>query len=339
MARKKFIPSARALQTYRIINSCIPSKPKQPQSSQKAKRKDPKISTLFSMRPYPISLLLLTLLTACAPTLQLKAARTPALNLSGPAPDVIIIGVSGHCPPLTFCWGVRDNYDYLTHHGTLDRLAQPLEEAGLHVQVAGYASGPFDQSRAPNVSTPQRGWLALRRDYLTMNRVWAADPPRVIMVGHSHGVAWLHALARQTPERKVDVQIDLDAICAMWQFNYLGRLSRLPAAEQGEPSITQACTPQPIAGDWVRGKDIVWDNVERSFEVQSMRPWNKRTALSPEPWNPLWEVSRNVRPDGSRRGIVTAQVATEDHSQVARGDSQAIRWVAGELGKLAQQWR
>ncbi len=282
--------------------------------------------------------LLALALSACAPVTTLRAAQTPLLNLSGPAPDVVILAVSGHCPVTSICRAARDNYDYLSHYGTLDALAQPFLAAGLRVEIAGYASGAFEINTDAPLRPGQRGWPALRRDYLALHQVWAAHPPRVIMVGHSHGVAWLHQLARQTPQYPVAVQIDLDAICAAWETNYRAGLSRLPAEVQGEPPITEACTPQRVRDGWARGKDIVWDNVERNLEVQSMRPWNRRTLLSPEPLNPLWEVSPNVRPDGSRRGITTAYDVSEGHSQVDQPDSKAVQWLVTELTPLAQAW-
>ncbi|RTR28993.1 hypothetical protein [Deinococcus radiophilus] len=270
-----------------------------------------------------------------------RPTSTGTLDFSGPAPDVVILGMSGHCAPP--CVSPTDNYDNLGHNGTLDLLADAVSTAGYSVQVSGYTSSVRESFGSPRVSPEQRGWPALRRDYVRIRREWADDPPRLVLVGHSHGVPWLHQLVRQFPDQPVAALLDIDGVCGLWNLDHRAALMELSAELRGQPDIAQACQPLPPderpGGVRVGPKDLVPWNVERGLEVQSFKG-----ALVPEPAgdypiNVFWDQHANLRPDGSRRGLTTGTSVLEGHSHLADSGSRGMRWLAGELRRLAQEWR
>ncbi|RTR28994.1 hypothetical protein [Deinococcus radiophilus] len=270
------------------------------------------------------------------PPTVVRAAQAPALDLGGPAPDVVILAVSGHCHPV--CNAPRDNYDYLSDYGTLDRIAREVQLSGLSVQVAGYASGAFDEGSSPRISPPQRGWPALRRDYARLNTVWAADRPRVVLLGHSQGVPWLYALARQFPEQPIDALIELDAMCALWNLDHRAALLRLSAGERGQPDIAGACTPQLVGGIRRLPKDTVPDNVARNLELHSLETDKSEALLAGGRFNPIWARTPNLRADGTRLGINTHRIVGETHSDLSKPGSAAVTLAAAWLYDLAVGW-
>ncbi|MFC6617909.1 hypothetical protein [Deinococcus radiophilus] len=259
----------------------------------------------------------------------------PALDLGGPAPDVVILAVSGHCHPV--CNAPRDNYDYLSDYGTLDRIAREVQLSGLSVQVAGYASGAFDEGSSPRISPPQRGWPALRRDYARLNTVWAADRPRVVLLGHSQGVPWLYALARQFPEQPIDALIELDAMCALWNLDHRAALLRLSAGERGQPDIAGL---HPAAGRRDTPAAQRYRAGQRGPQPGAAQPGNRqvRGLLAGGRFNPIWARTPNLRADGTRLGINTHRIVGETHSDLSKPGSAAVTLAAAWLYDLAVGW-
>ncbi|ALW88900.1 hypothetical protein [Deinococcus actinosclerus] len=277
------------------------------------------------------ALLSALLLTACAPTLSVNPTATPALNLSAPAPDVVILSVSGRCG--VPCAAPRDNWAYLGSRGTVDRVAREFVAAGLTVQAANYASSPLASFVSTRTGTEQRGYPALLADLDALRAAWpGAAAPRLVLLGHSQGVAWLHQLTRDRPEVPFAAQIDLDGICLGWKSDFG------PLIHSAEPfSPLSACDPMPVAGRRVNSKDVVWPNVARGIEVQSKR-FPKRGAQNGYAVNYLFEVEGNVRLDGSARGLTRFISAREDHSAITYPGSDALTWVAGQLRDLTRAW-
>ncbi|MDO4262861.1 MAG: hypothetical protein Q4C67_01565 [Deinococcus sp.] len=285
-------------------------------------------------------LLILPLLVGCM-TVTVQPARTTGLKFGAPAPDVVILGMSGHCAPP--CAAPGDNYDLLAHSGTLDRLADAVAAAGYRVQVAGYTSNAQEDYGSARVSPRQRGWPALRRDYARLREEWGDDPPRVVLVGHSHGVPWLHQLVRQFPEQPVAALLDIDGVCELWNLDHRAALLELSPALRGQPDIAQACQPLPGA-PWLGGvrlgpKDLVPWHVERGLEVHSVQGGYVPDPAGNYPVNVFWDRTPNVRPDGSRWGLTVGRSVLEGHSHLADSESRGVRWLAQELGRLAQGWR
>lgn len=289
-----------------------------------------------------LTVLLLTLLlglVACTPLYVVHPARTPALNLQGPPPDVVIFSMSGRCAPP--CLAPRDNWDYLGSRGTLDRLADVFTAAGYRVQVSGYASNAAATFSSEYIGGPQRGYEALRSDFARVAQTWmkAARPPRLVLLGHSQGSVWLHHLARVNPYVPVALQVDLDGICVAWKSDFGEGIRELGDVYGDEPSPLQACDAFTVAGRTVGAKDIVWPNVALDLEVQSKRLPARPGVSGGWPVNYLFEVTPNVRLDGTRTGIERFISSREDHSAISFPNSDALAWVAGKAAAIAQQWQ
>ena len=277
-------------------------------------------------------LLLLVLLTACAPRFTPQAPRTPPLNPAGPPPDVVILSVSGRCGPP--CQAPRDNVDYLSGRGTLDALAGVFTARGLSVQASGYASHPAGPFRSPFIGADQRGYAALQAD-LTAIKPWlrGPHPPRLVLLGHSQGAVWLHHLTRVNPDVTFDVQIDLDAICVGWR----GDFQALLRGHDQTPSLLEACDLIQVNGARRNIKDVVWPNVTVNLEVQSKR-YPARSASGGLPVNYLFDLSGNTRLDGTRQGLQLFVSSREDHSAVTTPRSDAFAWVSARLTQVVQVW-
>ncbi|UBV43930.1 hypothetical protein LAJ19_06880 [Deinococcus taeanensis] len=272
------------------------------------------------------------LLTACAPVRTVLPTLTPALNLSGPAPDVVVLSVSGRCG--VPCAAPRDNWDYLSSRGAVDRVAAAFQDAGLSVQVAGYASHPARTFTSTLVNVPQRGYAALEDDLKAVKRTWLSGPrpPRMVLLGHSQGVAWTHQLTRDHPDVTFDVQIDLDGICLGWKTDFRPLLRGA-----GPYSPLTACDRMMVAGRLINAKDVVWTNVRRGLEVQSKR-LPERGAETGFTVNYLFELGHNVRLDGTDRALDRFVSVREDHSAITYPNSEGMTWVAAQLAPLSQGW-
>lgn len=278
-------------------------------------------------------------LAGCTPLYVVHPARTPALNLQGPAPDVVVFSMSGRCGPP--CLAPRDNWDYLESRGTLDRVANVFTAAGYRVQVAGYASNPAARFSSSYVSGPQRGYEALRLDFAAVAATWmkAARPPRLVLLGHSQGSVWLHHLTRVNPHVPVALQVDLDGLCVAWKSDFGAGIRALASTYGDEPSPLQACDAFTVAGHTVGVKDIVWPSVALNLEVQSKRLPARPTVSGGFPVNYLFEVTPNIRLDGTRAGIERFVSSREDHSAISYPNSDALTWVTGKAAAIAGGWR
>ncbi|MFC5847697.1 hypothetical protein [Deinococcus petrolearius] len=284
------------------------------------------------------------LLVGCAPEV-LRPIRSQALDTAGPVPDVVVVAVSGRCGPP--CQAPYDNWDYLSARGTLDAVAGVLSAQGLRTQVAGYASGAplsWTSRKAPGV---QRGYAALLRDMAAMQAAWfgperravGVRPPRLVLLGHSQGSVWLHHFVQTHPELPVALQIDLDGICIAWALDHGPELAATRLDRPGQPRAADACDLRRAAGRQVRGKDLVWDNVARDLEVQSKRLPSGLSAGGGLYVNYLFEVTPNLRPDGSSAGIERFVSAREDHSAVSYPGSDAVAWVLRRTAAIAAGWK
>ncbi|GAA5512058.1 hypothetical protein Dcar01_00772 [Deinococcus carri] len=286
--------------------------------------------------PVLSALLAVSLLGACAPRVTVPT-HTPALDFGGPVPDVVIFAVSGRCG--TGCVAPRDNWDYLTARGTVDRVADVIAAAGYRVETAGYASSASEEFASRLTPLGQRGYVALLADYGRLQTAWEGQPrPRVVLLGHSQGVAWLHHLARIFPEQPVALQIDLDGICAAWQSDH-GSAIRALKADPARPSPAEACNLFRVAGQSLRGKDLVWPNVARNLEVQSKRLPALVSDSGGFLFNYLFEVTPNRRTDGSQAGLERYVSTREDHGAVSYPNSDALRWVVDRTAHIVQDWQ
>lgn len=280
------------------------------------------------------------LLSACAP-LSWRPGKSPALDLNAAPPDVVLLSVSGRCGPP--CAAPRDDWDSLTPRGTVDAVADALAATGLSVQVGGYASNANEIFFSKQVLAFQPGFGALVRDLDRMKSTWLAgpNPPRLVLLGHSQGVIWTHYLTRIYPDVPFSLLIDLDGSCTFWGADRATDRPLIPLnyPAPGQPKPAQACDNLSTPAGTLRGKDVVWPNVERNLEVQSKRLPARTSPAGGLPVNYLFDLTRNARPDGSRTGIETFISVREDHSAVSHPNSDALRWVSEHAAQLALSWK
>ncbi|WP_420595491.1 hypothetical protein [Deinococcus sp.] len=304
-----------------------------------------------------LALPLLLALAGCAPLITLRTAtfappNVPAGSLSaitparpGPllprppnSPDVLIFGISGRCGPP--CQAPVDSWDYLSERGTMNAIAEVFTGRGLKVQVSGYAERITNDFMSRRSKLPQHGILDLISDYQRLTGEWAVgwrNPARVIVVGHSHGAVWAHYLTALYPQVPVAALVDLDANCLAWNADHGSEVQLIGSAlTRGGALLSplQACDSVLVKQRRVSLKDVVWPNVAENIEVQSKR-WPAPPSNSPGLYfNYLFELSSNVRLDGSKTGITTFVSVREDHGAVTYPSSQAVLWAKAQLTAL-----
>lgn len=300
----------------------------------------PALTALFSLA-----------LSACAPShtplLQpparsVRPAQTPALNLAGPRPDVILLTVSGRCGPP--CRAPRDNHDTLGARGTTDALAAAFTSQGLSVQVAAYASQLPATTQSPAIHEPQRGFLALLADVQRIQATWPGpDRPRLVLFSHSQGGPWIHYLPRVTPQVTYDLMIDLDAACLFFQTDFSAAVSAsastLNTLLAGQPGVPSACQYQATPKGPRLSKDIVPDNVTLNLEVHSKYRFASPGPGGGLPLNYLADRTPNLRLDGTRRGLHLYVSRQDDHSAISQPSSQTMAWVTMNAGRIAATWK
>lgn len=288
------------------------------------------------MRGVVIGLVALGLLAACAPRQQVPAASAPPAASSAAltersvgSPDVLIFAVSGRCPSL--CTDApAANWDYLSRRGTVEAVAAAFRAKGLSVETHTYSDHLLRRHMSRYSDQPQAGFVQLQDDFERLTRELVTgrrNPSRVVLLAHSHGVNWTHQLARLEPQVPVDLAIDLDGICLLFESDHRASFAQLRAEEPGRTwpfDLARGCDLIGIGRRHYRSKDLTWPNIQLNLEVHSQVP------------NFLFELTPNVRPDGSRGGIET-RTFDDDHGRTSYPDSAAVRWVLARIGEL--DWR
>lgn len=299
-------------------------------------------------------------LLGCAPVAQNVFSPAPfsAAPFSGAltprpqdAPDVLLLAVSGRCP--VACQAPGDNIDYLTPRGTVQALAAALEAHGLSVTSYAVASNlgqhtPRTISQAQvgvgrSVAAIQDGFLQLEARLNTAYTDWIqgrSNPTRIVLLAHSHGVVWTHALARAHPEVPIATMIDLDGVCDFWETDNRRQVQAYVSQQGHNPwsfDLADPCGSVRVGNVRYDLKDVVYPNVAVNLEVQSQRLVGREggSVIANFPFDGLG----NVRSDGSRTGVVTFRSAGETHSVVSRPGSRAFAWVGSQLGSLSASWK
>lgn len=293
------------------------------------------------------ALLAAVLLTACAPvhlTLGVVPPSPPGPQAPRPdgTPDVIILGVSGHCH---IPCDPADNWDYLTPRGTLEAVAEALRAEGLTVQTEGFSSH-LTTHRSKLSGREERGFLQLEELLLRAHAefVWGRlNPTRIVLVAHSHGVVWTHQLARLHPEITVDTMIDLDGFCDVWERDNAAMVRQYmqgAGANRWRLDPSDPCGSVRVGPARLDVKDVVFPNVRVNLEVQSQRLGGRTSEPGAGPFgaNFPFDLVRNVRTDGSRAGIHTLYVRDENHSWVTVPGGPSMTWVTSKLRDVARGW-
>ncbi len=276
------------------------------------------------------------LMVACTPTVTTWQNEANTLDFNT-TPDIVILTISGHCGPP--CRAPRDNWDYLSQRGTVQKLTQTFTEAGYTVQNSNYAAHPSNVFTSPYHSQIQRGYLSLLKDFAEIEKHWmnSPKPPRIILLGHSHGSVWLHYFVQTHPQSKFALQIDIDSICTAWRSDFSKAVAEFHYNDLASP--LNACDSVKIADKDVYLKDIVWPNVEYNLEIQSKRLPSINTNRDGVLINYLYETTPNVRPDGTLTGIETFVATNEDHSTSTNPQSSSIRWITAQIKGFIKDWQ
>ncbi|MFC4454872.1 hypothetical protein [Deinococcus sonorensis] len=309
------------------------------------------------MRPVLLPCFLLALisvpLSACAPRMGSPnlSAAAPVATWPSPltprppgSPDVLLLSISGRCPPP--CLNAPDdNTEYLARRGVVQALTRTLQDAGLSVQSS-TAAAHLTLHRPHGSTEDVPGFLQVEAQLTTAYQRWMVgrrNPTRIVLLAHSHGVVWTHALARAHPEILVAALIDLDGLCDVWERDN-ARIIQAYVRQLGHNpwpfNLADSCGSVMAGHLRYDLKDVVTDNVERNLEVESQRFAGRSTEplIGPYGANYAFDLVRNVRTDGSRRGIQTFVASTQNHSQVTQTDGPALRWVQLQLAALARGW-
>ncbi|WP_189087881.1 hypothetical protein [Deinococcus ruber] len=297
-------------------------------------------------------LALLLLLAGCAPSFQ-NAAVQP--SFSGPltprpegSPDVLILAMSGRCPCLS---APINNVDYLMPRGTVKAVAAAFEAQGLSVQSAGAAAHLTSHlpttaiqsqlGKGVTVAPPQDGFLQMEARLVAAQRDWIvgrSNPTRIVLLAHSHGVVWTHALARAHPEVPISLMIDLDGVCDMWESDNR-RLIQAYVQQLGHNpwpfDLSNSCASVRVGHVRYDLKDVVYPNVTLDLEVQSQRLVKVAGGFQA---NFPFDALTNVRPDGSHTGIQTFR-SQDTHSNVSMPGGEALVWIKDKLSEVVAGWR
>lgn len=296
-------------------------------------------------RPLPAlaaTLLLALTLTGCLPRAAVlgapEAPYTGTLTPRPPGtPDVVIFAVSGRCrfPCLE---APNGNWDYLGPRGAVNEVAEAFRDLGFRVETHAYSAHLLATHRSPISGKDEAGFVQLDEDFRRVRDELVAgrtNPTRIVLLAHSHGTNWTHQLARLHPSTPIDLMIDLDGICALWESDNRRTFRRFYEERGGSPwplDVSRACDVTFIGRRAYRPKDLVYPNVRYDLEVQSRRVGGA-TVDSPGP-NLLFDSTVNIRPDGTRDGIETLVARVEDHGEITYAGSEALRWVASRIRAL-----
>jgi hypothetical protein len=253
------------------------------------------------------------------------------------APDFVVMVVSGHC--FGSCPG-GVNAEYLAEQGTADEVAWVFESRGYTVDVLDYADSLYDYTEWGDFYLPTEGrdlvdgwgFLTLLRELAEIRDRWIAgnpNPPRVIVVAHSHGNVWASLAMHLLWDVPIDVWVSLDAVSTGWEDD----TSTLLVGDRWRSEILAYSSRFGIVWPWevwrptsvfrVGGvsdlKDLVPPNVVLSLEVSG-------TQLI----SPITDMTPNVRNDGTYADIVSVQV-DEVHEDLDDPDSYALFWVTTQL--------
>ena len=293
-------------------------------------------------------------LSACAPATTTGVTEPALVGEPTPrpagSPDVLLISISGRCP--MNCQAPADNIDYLTPRGTVQAVASTLQAQGLSVQT--YAAAGNLTEHTPRtviqgqvgvgktVAARQDGFLQAEEHLRAAYADWMrgrSNPTRIVLLAHSHGVVWSHALARAHPEAQIAAMIDLDGVCDFWETDnrraiqsYVRQLGHNPWSFD----LSDSCSSVRVGHIRYDLKDVVFANVQNDLEVQSSRLLSRADGSFVA--NLPFDALGNIRSDGTRTGIQTFRSSGETHSSVSRPDSRAMAWVRAQLNILSAGW-
>ena len=260
------------------------------------------------------------------------------------APDWVVIAVSGHCIP-PGCELPGSNHEYLEKQGTAGRFADTLTAWGNEVALWSYSDEFYNRDLQLSKLVPGQGaahyygFLELVGDLEFIRDNWIADydnPTRILVVAHSHGAVWAHTALHVVDDAPIDVLVTIDGKSLGWESDdaLLGFGDDWAAEISAYSQANAVSWPFDITnpeGGWnVPGvgtsdvEDVVPDSVDYNIELQAI------FALD----LPIADGDDNYRTDGSEQGIHRFHSQSENHSEIAKPNSQGVNWALAKFGEL-----
>ncbi|GGL17488.1 hypothetical protein GCM10010844_40390 [Deinococcus radiotolerans] len=251
-----------------------------------------------------------------------------------------MIGLSGKClkdAADQWCWNLvpssltplntANNFNYLEQRQTLAAVVRAVEKNGWTARAMGYAASLNDRTNTSSgVLATHRGYLSLVSDLQTIVRrdmQGVRNPSRLIVVGHSHGTVWSHLLTALSPALPIEIQVDLDGVCAYWQTDNEGDFRQAGLGDLLDFERVCRTRSSALGGDASDLQNVVFGNVRYNLDVHS-------SDLA------LFDGTDNTRPDGSRAGIFSAAFP-ENHSDVTWPTSATMTWVLQGVTNLTRR--
>jgi len=255
------------------------------------------------------------------------------------SPDYYILGISGKCfkddldrsclnllPASVVALNTKNNYNYLESRGTLEAVAQAVRTNGWTVQVRSYAASLEDRVNTGTGATAlHHGFLTFVQDLKEIAQrdiQGVRNPSKIILIAHSHGTVWSHLFTKLNPGLPVEVQVDLDGVCADWATDNKGDFERLGLSNVVDFGAL-CSTLNGQGGNLSDVQNIVYGTVWYDLDVHS----NDRA---------LFDHTENHRPDGQINGVFSAAFG-ENHGGVTFPGSSAMNWVTQSVSNLTRR--
>ncbi len=261
------------------------------------------------------------------------------------ARDAVVFAVSGHD------FGANgNNEEYLDERGTVDAVADVMEEAGLRVRERLiYSDNLYNRGRdgaeylpgdAPGNAVQARGFLQLLEDMERVRKTrieGQARPATVVFMAHSHGTVWAHlALFVEEEWAKdegraalpVHALIDFDGESYAWEQ----RVSGLGVGDVWSLKVDEHM--EDTGQTWPFDIGNPADNFEvagqgGNHDIEDICPaavtYNIEIAAdASEEWGPIQDAEPNHRLDGSQTGIWRYHAEGEEHGEVTQPGSKGL---------------
>ncbi|MDF1523871.1 MAG: hypothetical protein P1P87_13770 [Trueperaceae bacterium] len=241
---------------------------------------------------------------------------------AGAPPDVLLVAFSGRCA-LTSCHPPDQNADALAVALVPAALAA-WREAGVEAEAWTYRAHLDDD---PVLG---RGFASALADVdraVREGRLGPGSATRAVLLGYSHGTQFANLLAFERPDVPFASSVMLDAICLGFDDDHAAGLVT---------ALAPGAAPWPAEGPYQVGCDVLRaPGVIGHLDLGDVVPWNVERSLEVRTGGQavglVRDARHNRRPDGSRTGIVTADLPDLPdlrHQRVDEPDGAAFAvWV------------
>ncbi|MEC9071770.1 MAG: hypothetical protein VX938_05290, partial [Myxococcota bacterium] len=268
----------------------------------------------------------------------------PAYARPEEAPDVLLLGVSGHMKAASDLFEDA-NPEYLAASGTLNAVADVYSGQGLTVHSLPYADRFYDEV-LDNGEPGAYGFLSLLDDLEFAYCNWIVhcdedgiplgyidNPTRVVVVAHSHGCVWAHTALWVADWAPVEALISLDAVSMGWEGKVGGFGDNWASVILDYTEETNHEWPFAI---WDPTDSWSVPGLNKLQDVEDLVPANVGVNIEVRSGGVVdfGDGEVNHRGNGSQFQIYEQKFPKEKHSKVDEVDSDALSWVLGLLGVL-----